>query len=91
MTRLTKTSEIGETEVFAECKQIESICVDGNRTHIVFTCYYITSLSKEVMESDKEVEICMEIPTLDLVETFNTTWTNHAIGKLKHWINQLSK
>ena len=43
------------------------------------------------MKIETEVQICMEIPTLDLVETFNTTWTNHAIGKLKHWINQLAK
>tara|TARA_R110001606_G_scaffold2883_5_gene12478 strand:- start:1035 stop:1307 length:273 start_codon:yes stop_codon:yes gene_type:complete len=90
MTRLTKTSEVADTEVFAECKQISSICVDGNRTHIVFDCYYIQSVD-QVMKIETEVQICMEIPTLDLVETFNTTWTNHAIGKLKHWINQLAK
>ena len=86
-------------KINTEVKQISTIQVDGNRTFIVFDAYYVhepkAGLDPDADENFDDLllnaEITMEIPTLDLIETFNTTWTNHAVGKLKHWINQLTK
>ena len=33
----------------------------------------------------------IEIDTLEIVQTFNTTWTNNAIGKLRRWLNDITK
>ncbi|QDP67593.1 MAG: hypothetical protein GOVbin568_32 [Prokaryotic dsDNA virus sp.] len=86
-------------KINTEIAQINSIQVDGNRTFIVFDAYYIHEVKPQLdADADENLdqfiqpaEITMEIPTLDLVQTFNTTWTNHAIGKLKHWLNQITK
>lgn len=86
-------------KINTEVKQISSIQVDGNRTFIVFDAFYLHEVKPELdPDADEnfdnllyDAEITMEIPTLDLVQTFNTTWTNHAIGKLKHWLNQITK
>jgi len=87
MTKLSKTSKESE-HIFAAVSQIESIAVDGNTTHMQVK---ISMIVDEYGECTYDKVVMVEIPTLDLIETFNTTWTNHAIGKLKHWINQLSK
>ncbi len=90
---------MNKKQINTEVSQITSIQVDGNRTFIEFDTYYISVPKQEVdpdtgEETFRDVldgKLVMEIPTLDLIETFNTTWTNHAVGKLKHWINQLTK
>jgi len=87
MTKLTKTNDEPE-HIYAAVNEITCIQVDGNTTHIEVKVPYMT------LENGKSVydkTVVVEIPTLELVQTFNTSWTNHAIGKLKHWINQLSK
>jgi len=88
-----------ERKINTEIAQINSIQVDGNRTFIVFQAYYVHEVKPELDPDADEnrdtfvqpAEITMEIPTLELIQTFNTTWTNHAIGKLKHWLNQITK
>ena len=87
MTKLSKTSKESE-HIFAAVSEIQSIAVDGNTTHMQIKVCMIVD---EYGELTHDKIVMVEIPTLDLVQTFNTTWTNHAIGKLKHWINQISK
>ena len=49
----------------------------------------INKEGKDISTEDEYITVV--VPTLELVQTFNTTWTNHAIDKLKTWINQLAK
>ena len=87
MTKLNKQSKKPQ-HIYAAVNEITSIAVDGNTTHMEITVPLM------ILENGKTVydkTVVVEIPTLELVQTFNTSWTNHAIGKLKHWINQLSK
>lgn len=79
-----------DKQYYVELQDITTIQVDGNRTYLEVKAYAI--INKEGKDISTEDEyITVVVPTLELVQTFNTTWTNHAIGKLKTWINQLSK
>ncbi len=87
MTKLNKQSKEPQ-HIYTAVNEITTIAVDGNTTHMEITVPLM------ILENGKTVynkTVVVEIPTLELVQTFNTTWTNHAIGKLKNWINQLSK
>ena len=87
MTKLTTTNDEPK-HTYVCINELTCIQVDGNTTHIEATVPYM------ILENGKQIidkTVVVEIPTLELVQTFNTSWTNHAIGKLKHWINQLSK
>lgn len=87
MTKLSKQSEKSEHD-YATITEISAIQVDGNTTHMTLEVPLIITKDGKVLEP---TTVIAEIPTLELVQTFNTTWTNHAISKLKTWINQLSK
>lgn len=87
MTKLTTNSKDSE-HTFVSINEIHNTKVEGHITCIELTAQQI------ILENGKQIAqqtIIVEIPTLELVQTFNTTWTNNAIGKLKQWINQLSK
>lgn len=87
MTKLRKQSETPQ-HIYTCITEIQSVQVDGNTTHLELNAVTIID-EKSRFTHDKK--IIVEIPTLELIQTFNTTWTNHAIAKLKTWINQLSK
>ena len=79
-----------DKKYYVELQDITTIQVDGNSTYLEVKAYAI--INKEGKDISTEDEyITVVVPTLELVQTFNTTWTNHAIGKLKTWINQLAK
>ncbi len=79
-----------DKQYFVELSDINTIQVDGNRTILEVKAYAIvTKDCKDICTEDEYITVV--VPTLELVQTFNTTWTNHAIGKLKTWINQLAK
>ena len=88
MTRLTKSSGIDKRKAYIIGKSIEEIWVEGNRTHI--------NIGVEFYDENGEEQTCievitLEIPTLEVIQTFNATFINHAIGKLKVWLNQIVK
>jgi len=79
-----------DKQYYVELQDITTIQVDGNRTYLEVKAYAIINKEGKDIATDEEY-ITVVVPTLELVQTFNTTWTNHAIGKLKTWINQLAK
>ncbi len=79
-----------DKQYYVELQDITTIQVDGNRTYLEVKAYAIINKEGKDISTEEEY-ITVVVPTLELVQTFNTTWTNHAIGKLKTWINQLSK
>lgn len=87
MTKLSKTSEKSE-HTYAQVNEIQSIQVDGNTTHLQLEVG--TIIDEEGNLIDGKIVIA-EVQTLELIQTFNTTWTNHAVAKLKTYINQLTK
>ena len=79
-----------DKKYYVELQDITTIQVDGNRTYLEVQAYAIINKEgKDICTEDEYITVV--VPTLELVQTFNTTWTNHAIGKLKTWINQLAK
>tara|TARA_Y100000114_G_C11750464_1_gene324012 strand:- start:87 stop:338 length:252 start_codon:yes stop_codon:yes gene_type:complete len=79
-----------DKKYYVEIDHITTIQVSGNETYLEVRAHAI--INKEGKDISTEDEyITVVVPTLELVQTFNTTWTNHAIGKLKTWINQLAK
>ncbi len=87
MTRLTKSSAIDKRKAYIVGKAIEEIWVDGNTTHMnIGVDYYDADGEQTCIEV-----ITLELPTLEVVQTFNATFINHAIGKLKQWLNQIVK
>lgn len=87
MTRLSKTSEKSE-HIYCSVREIQSVAVDGNTTHLEL------EVSTIITEDGKYIDnkqVIVEIETLELVQTFNSTWTTHAIGKLRGWLNQIVK
>lgn len=76
-----------EPHIFTEVDKITQLHVDGNTTHISFDVFYANTDTGEL----EEKEILMTIPTLELVETFNTSWINHAIGQVKKYLHSLTK
>lgn len=87
MTRLRKSSKSPE-HIYCSVREIQSVCVDGNTTHLEL------ELSTIILENGKYLDnkqIIVEIETLELVQTFNSTWTTHAISKLRGWLNQIVK
>ena len=87
MTKLSKTSEEPKA-IYCDIKEIISIEVDGNTTYILVEIPIIVDENGRTHVS-KQANV--EIPTLELIQTFNATWVNHAIFKLKHWLNQIVK
>ena len=87
MTRLSKKSE--ETKhIYCEVKEISAISVDGNTTYMEIEVPIIVD---ELGRTHVSKTVIVEIPTLDLIQTFNATWMNHAVGKLKSWLNNVVK
>jgi len=87
MTRLTKTNK-KPRHIYVQVKEITSIAVDGNTTFIEVDIPVITDeLGRTYVNRTAHIEI----PTLDLIQTFNATWVNHAVGKLKSWLNSVIK
>lgn len=87
MTRLSKKSE--ETKhIYCEVKEIVSISVVGNSTHMEIE---VPIIIDELGRTHVSKTVIVEIPTLDLIQTFNATWMNQAVGKLKSWLNNVIK
>ncbi len=87
MTRLTKTSEKSEHS-YVYVKEILSVCTDGNTTHLEVEIGNVIDNNGNLIAVGN---VIVEIETLELVQTFNSTWTNHALSKLRSWLNQLVK
>lgn len=87
MTRLRKTSEKSE-HIYCAVREIQSVCVDGNTTHMELEVNTIITEDGKYIDNKK---VIIEIETLELVQTFNSTWTTHAISKLRSWLNQIVK
>lgn len=87
MTRLRKTSEKSE-HIYCSVREIQSVMVDGNTTHLELEVSTIITEDNKYFDNKK---IVVEIETLELVQTFNSTWTTHAISKLRSWLNQIVK
>lgn len=87
MTKLSKTSEKSE-HIYCAVRGITSVAVDGNTTHMEVEVSTIITEDGEYIHSK---QVIIEIETLELVQTFNSTWTTHAIGKLRGWLNQIVK
>tara|TARA_R110001606_G_scaffold57435_1_gene138525 strand:+ start:1142 stop:1405 length:264 start_codon:yes stop_codon:yes gene_type:complete len=87
MTRLSKKSEEAK-HIYCEVKEISSIAVDGNSTHMQIE---VPIIIDELGRTHVSKTVIVEIPTLDLIQTFNATWMNHAVGKLKSWLNNVIK
>ena len=87
MTKLRKTSEQSD-HVYAHVRSIDSVAVDGNTTHMELEVGTIILSNGKMLDNEK---IIVEIETLELIQTFNTTWTNHAVGKVRQWLNQVIK
>lgn len=87
MTKLRKTSEKSE-HVFSHVRSIDSIAVDGNTTTMQIEVGTIVLSNGKILDNQT---IIVEIETLELIQTFNTTWTNHALGKVRQWLNHLIK
>ena len=87
MTKLRKTSEKSEHS-YVYVKEIISVCTDGNTTHLELEIGDIVDQNgtRRYMGN-----IIIEIETLELVQTFNSTWTTHALSKLRGWLNQIVK
>ncbi len=87
MTKLTKQSSKSE-HIYVSVRDIISVCTDGNTTHLEI------EVSTIITEDGKYIDnknIIVEIETLELVQTFNSTWTTHALTKLRSWLNQIVK
>ncbi len=87
MTKLSKTSEQSD-HAYAHVRSIDSVAVDGNTTHMELVVGTIILGNGKILDDEK---IIVEIETLELIQTFNTTWTNHAVGKVRQWLNQVIK
>tara|TARA_R100000231_G_scaffold128840_1_gene100071 strand:+ start:131 stop:394 length:264 start_codon:yes stop_codon:yes gene_type:complete len=87
MTRLRKTSEISE-HTYVNVKEIISVCTEGNTTHLEIEVSDVVDQNGNLI---KIGNVIVEIETLELVQTFNSTWTTHALSKLRSWLNQIVK
>tara|TARA_R100000655_G_C2940888_1_gene185638 strand:- start:224 stop:487 length:264 start_codon:yes stop_codon:yes gene_type:complete len=87
MTKLRNTSEKSD-HLYCYIKEIESIQVDGNTTYMTVEIGNVITNDGVFANGEQAI---IEIETLQLIETFNTTWVNHALGKLRTWLNQLAK
>ena len=87
MTKLRKTSEVNE-HIFCSVRQIVTIGVDGNTTHVELDASTIITEDNKYLDNKK---IIVEIETLELVQTFNSSWTTHAVAKIRQWLNQVVK
>ena len=87
MTKLSKTSKEPK-HIYCEVKEISSISVDGNSTHMQIE---VPIIIDELGRTHVSKTVIVEIPTLDLIQTFNATWMNQAVGKLKSWLNNVIK
>lgn len=87
MTRLSKTSEKSE-HIYCSVREIQSVMVDGNTTQMQIEVGTIVTEDSKYL-CDKI--IIVEIETLEIVQTFNSTWTTHAISKLRSWLNHIVK
>ncbi len=87
MKQLTKNTQTS-AHTYCYVKEIQSICTDGNTTHLELD---VDNVIDHNGDQVKIGNVIVEIETLQLVQTFNTTWTNHALSKLRVWLNQLVK
>ena len=87
MTKLRKTSKVNE-HIFCSVREIQSIAVDGNTTHMELEISTIITEDNKYLDNKK---IIVEIETLELVQTFNSSWTTHAVAKIRQWLNQVVK
>ena len=87
MTRLTKTSKEPQ-HTYVYVKEITSICTDGNTTHLELEIGNVIDKNGNLLDVGN---VIVEVETLELVQTFNSTWTTHAISKLRSWLNQIVK
>tara|TARA_R110002020_G_scaffold456162_1_gene672470 strand:+ start:259 stop:489 length:231 start_codon:yes stop_codon:yes gene_type:complete len=69
-------------------KDINEVTTDANVTTLKVTGVLINEDSTSTGELQNFI---IELDTLEIVQTFNTTWTNNAIGKLRRWLNDLTK
>jgi sporulation protein YlmC with PRC-barrel domain len=69
-------------------KDINEVTTDANLTNLEVTGVIINEDGSSTGELQN---LIIEIDTLAIVQTFNTTWTNNAIGKLRRWLNDLTK
>ncbi len=69
-------------------KDINEVTTDANVTNLEVTGVIINEDGSSTGELQN---LILEIDTLAIVQTFNTTWTNNAIGKLRRWLNELTK
>ena len=69
-------------------KDINEVTTDANLTNLEVTGVIINEDGSSTGELQN---LIIEIDTIAIVQTFNTTWTNNAIGKLRRWLNDLTK
>ena len=87
MTRLTKTSDEPQ-HTYVYVKDITSISTDGNTTYLEIELENVIDQNGNLLDLGN---VIVEIETLELVQTFNSTWTTQALSKLRSWLNQLVK
>jgi|ETNvirenome_2_30_1030614.scaffolds.fasta_scaffold00131_15 hypothetical protein len=91
MTRLTKQFSGDKNQVYVKAHSIKELEVDGNTTHLSVFIEHSVNGDGEMVENEELSTLIIEIPTLDVISTFNTTFINRAIYSLKRWLNQIVK
>jgi len=69
-------------------KDINEVTTDANLTNLEVTGVIINEDGSSTGELQN---LIIEIDKLAIVQTFNSTLTNNAIGKLRRWLNDLTK